>query len=267
MPGRPEPGPADVARLVDAGGDQHGIVAFAQRVEADGIRAVAADIGAEMEHDAAFLQQLPAAEHDVLLQLEAGDAVDHQPADAVVAVVDMHLVALAAQHLGRGEAARAGADDADRLRPLVAHADRLHPAVGERRVGDEALDRADGDAVEPLLDDAVALAQTVLRADAAADLGEVVGGGADLVSLLQPAFGGELQPVRDVVLQRAVHLAERYAALAAATGLGFGAGDVEILVDLVEILAAFGHGALFRRLLGQADELQHALDHGDGSGW
>jgi hypothetical protein len=32
-----------------------------------------------------------AAHHHVLLQLEAGDAVGHQPAGAVIAVIDRHL--------------------------------------------------------------------------------------------------------------------------------------------------------------------------------
>ena len=56
-----------------------------------------------------------AALHDLLLQLEAGDAVDQQAADAVVAVVDRDLIALAAQLLGGGQPGRAGADDADAL--------------------------------------------------------------------------------------------------------------------------------------------------------
>src|SRR6185312_4381042 len=129
----------------------------------------------EMERDLRLAQQRLAALHDVLLELEVRDAIDQQAADAVVAIVDRDLVALAAELLGGGEARRAGADDTDTLGPLAARLDRLHPALVPGGVGDELLDRADGDRLEALLDDAVAFAQPVLRADAATDLRKVVG--------------------------------------------------------------------------------------------
>ncbi len=78
-------GAGDVARLVDAGRDQDGVVARAQLGEAG----VAADLEIEMEADAAIGEQLVAARDDLLLQLEVGDAVDQQAADPVVAVVDV----------------------------------------------------------------------------------------------------------------------------------------------------------------------------------
>ena len=211
MPRRSAPVAADVARLVDAGGDEHRVVPLAQLRQGH----VAADGAVQVEADAALLEGAPAAQHHLLLQLEVRDAVDHQPAGAVVAVVDVHLVAAGAQPLGGGEAGRAGADDADALREFGARARRRDPAALPGGVGDVLLDRADGDALEALLDDAIALAEPVLRADAAADLGEGVGGGGDLVGLLQPPFRGELQPVRDVVRKRAMDLAEGHAALAA----------------------------------------------------
>jgi hypothetical protein len=89
IPGRPEPGP--------------------QLGEGD----IAPDLGVQVEHHAAILQQFPAPQDDVLFQLEAGDTVDQQPAGPVVALIDMHLVAAAAQLLRRGQAARSGAHDAD----------------------------------------------------------------------------------------------------------------------------------------------------------
>ena len=48
--------------------------------------------------------------------LKFGNAVDQQPADAVVAVVDGDLVALLPELLGDGEAGGAGADNAHALR-------------------------------------------------------------------------------------------------------------------------------------------------------
>src|SRR5206468_10210495 len=123
--GQADTGSGDVAPLVDAGRDQHGVVALAQLGERD----VAADLTVEMERDAGPAQQLFAALHDLLLELEVRDAVDQQAADPVVAIVDRDLVALAAQLLGGGEARRTGADDADARGALAARLDRLHPAL------------------------------------------------------------------------------------------------------------------------------------------
>ncbi len=113
---QPRARPADLARLVDAGCDQHRVMPRAQLVEA---RYRCRPRSSSSKLDAGRLGERAPAQHDVLLQLEVGDAVDHQPADAVVAVVDGDLVAAAAQLLGRGQAARAGADDADRGVQLV----------------------------------------------------------------------------------------------------------------------------------------------------
>ena len=164
-----------------------------------------ADVGVEFEIDAAVFQPFPAAEHDLLFQLEAWNAVDKQAADAVMAVINCDLIALLAQSLGCGEAGRAGADDADGFSAFLHGANGLHPALLEGGVGDVAFNRADGDGFKALFDDAVALAQPVLRADAAANLGKCVGCGGKLIRFLKTALGGELQPVRDVVGERAVH--------------------------------------------------------------
>src|SRR5690606_19368633 len=116
----------------------------------------------ELEGDLRAPHHLGAAQHDLLLQLEVRDAVDEEAADAVVAVVDGDLPALLPELLGRGEAGGPGADDADREPVLDRRLDRPHPALREGRVGDVALDRADGDrAVPGGLDDAIALAEAV----------------------------------------------------------------------------------------------------------
>src|SRR4030088_3776443 len=111
-----------------------------------------------MEGDLGIAQQLLAALHSLLLDLEVGDAVDQQAAHPVVAVVDRDLVSLAAELLGGGEAGRSGAHDADALASLAPGLDRVHPALGPGGVGDELLDRADGDRPEAPLGDAVAVA-------------------------------------------------------------------------------------------------------------
>ena len=104
-------------------------------------------------------------------------------------------------------------------------------------------------------------AVSVLGADAAADLREVVGRLADLVGLLQPSLGGQHQPVGDVVVHRAMHLAEGHAALRAARRLLGRRRRVVFLVDLAEVLAPRGDIALVRHTLVDVDEFQHAVGH------
>ena len=134
--GQADAGGADVSRLVDAGREQHGVVAFTQLGQAD----IVADLAIEMEGHPGVAQQLLAPLHDVLLELEVRDAIDQQAADPVVAIEDRDLVALAPQLLGSGQPARTGADDRDPLLALAARLDRLHPALFPGGVGDELLD-------------------------------------------------------------------------------------------------------------------------------
>src|SRR3546814_5972136 len=69
-------------------------------------------------------------------------------------------------------ASGAGADDADRLAGRGADPRRLDPALGPGGIGDIFFDAADRHrAVAGEFDHAIAFAQSVLRADAAADLG------------------------------------------------------------------------------------------------
>ena len=81
-----------------------------------------------------------APRHDALFELEIGDAVKQEAADAVIAVVDVDLIAAAAQLLGGGQAARSGADDADRTLKLARRAGCLDPSLLEGGLGDVLLD-------------------------------------------------------------------------------------------------------------------------------
>ena len=110
-----------------------------------------------------------------------------------------------------------------------------------------------------LFDHAIAFAQPILRADAAADLGEGVGGLRNLIGLLQTSLGGQAQPVGDVVVQGAMRLAVRHAALAAAARLLGGLLGSELAVNLMEIAGAHRGITLGGHLFAQAYELQHLL--------
>ena len=225
-------GAGQIAGLVDTRGDEHGIMFLAQLGKAD----VLADVAVHHELHTALFKLFVAAHDDVFFQLEAGNAVGQQPAGAVVAVIDGDLHTCAAQTVGGGKAAGAGADDADALAALGGWLDVLDPAFFKRRVGDVFLDRTDGDgAVARLLDHAVAFAQTILRADATADFREGVGRLRNLVGFLEPPGRGHAQPVGDIVVKRAVALTVRHTALAAPRRLLGCLRIRELCINLVKV--------------------------------
>src|SRR5690606_33751790 len=151
--------------------------------------------------------------------LEAGDAELQQAADLLVAVVHRGADAGAREAVGAGQAGRPGADDGD----LAAGRDHLGqvraPALLERGVDDVLLDRTDGHRAEAGVERAGALAQAVLRADPTAHFRQRVGLVAQRRGFEDPAFLHQLQPVGDVVVDRALRLAVRVAAVQAAPGL------------------------------------------------
>ena len=102
------------------------------RVEAD----IRADIAIQHEFDARRFQLFDPAHDNGLFQLEAGDAIGHQPARAVVAVIDRDLHASAAQHIRCRQTAGTSADDGDRFGAVSGGGDGLNPAFFPRRVGD-----------------------------------------------------------------------------------------------------------------------------------
>ena len=104
------------------------------------------------------------------------------------------------------------------------------------------------------LDHAIAFAQAILRADAAADFGH--GGSAcrQVVGFAQAAFRGQAQPVGNVIVQRAMRLAVRHAALRAAARLALRLFVRERRADLQEVGATAFGGALGRIGLFALDE-------------
>ena len=124
---------------IDAGRDQDRVMPCAQLGEAD----VPADVGVEHERHAAVREALHATLDDLFLELEIRDAVDQETACAVVAIINGDLVASCAKFVGRREAGRACADDADAFDAFAWGCDRLHPAAIPCRVGNVAFDCAD----------------------------------------------------------------------------------------------------------------------------
>ena len=102
-------GHAQLARLLRAAGEQHGVELVAQLRDVQ----IAADVDAGLEVHALGLELAKAEVEHLLLQLEVGDAVAQQPTDAVVLLEHDDGVAEAAQLLRRGEPRGPGADDRD----------------------------------------------------------------------------------------------------------------------------------------------------------
>ena len=236
--------------------EEHRVVVLQQGFDGD----VTADLDPQPERHAHAFQDRAAGGDDGLVQLEAGDAELQQAADLLIAVEHGGLHAGAREAIGASEAGRPGADHRDPL------AGRHHlrqvgpPALRERGVDDVFLDRADGHRAELVVQRAGAFAEPVLRADAAAHLRQRVGLVAERGGLQQAAFLDQLQPVRDVVVDRALRFAVRVAAVQATPGLVAGLGRAEAAVELVPVAAdAFRQRHLRRHLARRIAELEDLL--------
>ena len=238
---------------VGAHAHEHRIELVQQLLHAD----VLADLGIQAELDAHAGEHLATARQYLLLQLEFGDAKGQQAANLRVAVEHHRRHAVAHQHVGAAQARRAGADHRDALAGRHHIGQIRAPAHGEGGIGDVLLHRADGHRAEAgVIEGTGALEQAVLRTDAAADLRQGVGLVGELGSGQDVAFRDQLQPVRDVVVHRALPLAVRVAAFQAAMGLLTGLVGLEGLVDLHEVLLAHPQQLLLRVLAINVDELE-----------
>ena len=101
------PGQVHVARHGGADRHHYRVIPRTQLVPGD----VLADLHAGAEPRAFGLHLLHAAVDQPLVEFEVGDAIAHQAADRVVALVDHDGVPGAGQLLGAGESGRSGADD------------------------------------------------------------------------------------------------------------------------------------------------------------
>ena len=159
-----------------------------------------------------------------LLQLVLGDAVAHQAADPVVALVHGDVVAGPGELLCRSQSGGPGADDGDALAGGDGGGLRFDDAVHPRLVGDGLLDALDRDAAAGLLlaDGQHAGGLTRRGAQPAGELREVVGGVQAVAGRVPPAAADQVVPFGDEVAQRTARgsgVAERDSAVHAAAGL------------------------------------------------
>jgi hypothetical protein len=223
-------------------------------------RCVTPDIEPFVKDDAARLQPVDAAHDDLFLKLEAGNAIRKEAARAVMPVIDMQVIARDVEIFGGAEPRWSRTDNPDRLAARPPRRQRLDPALFPRGIGDVFFNRADGDGtVARKFDDAIAFAQAILWADAAADFGHGRGAVGQFIGFAQAAFGGQAQPVGDVVVQRAMHRAIGDTALRTARGL-FDRRVLRITVgDFSEILGTQIGGALGGIGLSVIHKFQHRV--------
>ena len=234
----------DLDVALDPGADRqnYGVVVAAQVLDAD----LDPDLDVAAELDPLGREHVSATLDDPLLELGVGNAEAEQPAEALVALEDDHLVADLVELVGGRQTGRARADDGDRSpRPVIGRV-RRHPAFTEGVVDRPVLDLLDHHRVVVDRQHAGGLAGR--RADQPGELGEVVGR-VQLVDRPAPVAGaGEVVPIGDQVAERAGVVAEGHPTVHAAGGLLLelilGQRQVDLLVvahALVGIALRGGH--------------------------
>ena len=217
---------------------------------------VLAHLGVEAEFHAHPAEDLATAAEHGLLQLELGDAEGQQATDLGVLVEHHRGHAVAHQDVGAAQAGRTGTDDGDALAGGLDLGHVRAPAHGEGGVGDVLLHRTDGHRAETVIEGTGALAEAILRADPATDLGQGVGLVRQLRRRQDVAFGHQLEPVGNEVVHRALPFAIGVAATQAAVRLLGGLLRLEGIVDLDEFLLALAQQLLLRILATDLDELE-----------
>ena len=196
-----------------------------------------ADMDVVVEGDAFGLHLGDAAVDEALLQLEVGDAVAHQAA-GLWRSSRRRCTSWPARASCCAQARPAGPEpiDGDRLAGLARIDLRGDPALFPALVDDGAFDRLDGHRGVRDVERAARLAGR--RADAAGELGEVVGR-VQVLERLQPvALVDEVVPVRDLVVHRAAVVTVGDAAIHAARRLVAGALVAQRDDELVVVASA-----------------------------
>ncbi|MNS75346.1 hypothetical protein D3C72_1088600 [compost metagenome] len=221
-----------------------------------------ADVGGRRELHAFRFHLRDAAVDLVLFQLEVGDAVAQQAADAVALFEQRHRVAGARQLLRARHAGGAGAHHRDLLARLAGRHLRRHPAFFPALVDDRVFDGLDAHGVA--VDVQGTGGFTRRRADAARELREVVGGVQHVQRAAPVLLVHQVIPVGDDVVDRAAVVAERDAAVHAARGLLLGLVVGQVQHEFAPVLQPLlrGLGGLLQTLkFHKAGNLSHGIPH------
>ena len=232
-------------------------------------RHVVTDVDVGAERRALCLHLRDAAFEMTLLHLELGDAVAQQSTDSVGAFVHDDVVSGPCQLLRGCESGRARTDDRDALPRLRRRRHRHHPTLVPRSIDDRDLDLLDRHRI--LVDAEHARRLAWCRAQPPGELGKVVGGVQPLARGRPVAAPDEIVPFGDEVPQRAAVVAERDAAVHAASRLGpDDRQEASPVVDLVPVphsLPDRAAGTVLPRGGEEALRVSHgALQRQQGSG-
>ena len=234
------------ARQPRAGADKYGVVPLVaeQLVE----RNAPADDHVRLNFDAHILKRADLAPHEALGQTELRYAVHEHAAGRVQRLEHRHIVSQFPEVARAGQSGRAAADDGDapavwrRLR-------RGRDAMRHGMVRHEPLETADADRLALDAAHAFGLALRFLRADAATDGGQSVGGAHDLIRFEEPALLHERQKLRNAHIDRAAGHTGAVFAVQATLRLLDGHRLVIPLGDLVKVFIADVRRLLARRQL------------------
>ena len=173
------------------------------------------------------------------VELEVGNAVTQQSADAAVLLEHRHVMADARELLRGSQAGGTGTDHGNFLAGFFLRRLRHHPAVLAALVDDRMLDGLDAHRV--VVDVQRAGSFTWRGADASGELGKVVGRVQHIQRFAPVTAIHQIVPVRNNVIDWAARHAERNAAIHAARALRLGLFVVQMLYKLLVILAPLGH--------------------------
>ena len=210
-----------------------------------------------LEAHAELRQLLDLRVHDRIRQAEVGDAVLEHAARLVEGLVHRDVATCLGHVGGAGHAGGAGAHDADAESAGLDVRD-VGPAFLDREVADPALQPPDRHGFEGLAHRADALALALLRADAAADRGQQVGGRDHVIRTPVVTLGDLLNEVRNRDVYRTTAHAGLLRAHQATLGLELRVLDEVSAVHFLEVARALLRFLLVRgrpRLRDHADGL------------
>ena len=168
-----------------AGADEHCLKAVLEQL-VDGLGL--ADDGVVYDLDAHCLEVIDLGSNDLLRKTELRNTVNKNTAGLVESLEDGDVIAHLAQIARAGEGSRAGADDRDTVTVGLGSLDLILDFLVHVVVGNKTLEAADADALALDAAHALALALLFLGADTAADCGQRVGGGDDLICCVKVAL-------------------------------------------------------------------------------
>jgi len=162
---------------------------------------------------------------------------------------------LPGKHIGRCKASRTRTDNAHRFSRIDDLGHIRSPTKFHSFVGNVALDTAYRYRADTIIERTFPFAETILRTDTAANFRQGICLVGQLGGLEQLALLDEVQPVGNVIVNRALPLAIRVATSQAPASLRRRTGTVVALVYFAEVLDALLSILLFRTLTRYLEKL------------